>query len=254
MRKCRDQRDESEKKRENLKRNIDYRLKHSHFKKVNDTTSILRASTHQGNPEIFDKNAGLQCMGMSVTAILASVDDPISTWTKKTIDDVLIQGDKLYSSIKSIVPSISYLLVNDLNHLHHKIAIKDTVYEVDFDEDPMIFGLANADVAGFGVTLEDGLKNLFVEHTAGVLISDGYAYGLIKSEMKFCLFNSHSTNEFGRPGAEGTACVLKCDDLLSLSTLAGAIIQKKNVMFTIDRLTVTKIDSEPPSKQKRYGM
>ena len=62
-----------------------------------DMALFLSADFHQGN-EIFNIHSrGKQCAFMALSALLTARNIPfISSWSKVTFNNVLIQGDKLY--------------------------------------------------------------------------------------------------------------------------------------------------------------
>ncbi len=61
-----------------------------------DMALFLSADFHQGN-EIFNVHSrGKQCAFMTLSALLTARNIPLSSWSKVTFNNVLIQGDKLY--------------------------------------------------------------------------------------------------------------------------------------------------------------
>ncbi len=61
-----------------------------------DMALFLSADFHQGN-EIFNVHSrGKQCAFMALSALLTAQNIPLSSWSKVTFNNVLIQGDKLY--------------------------------------------------------------------------------------------------------------------------------------------------------------
>ncbi len=61
-----------------------------------DMALFLSADFHQGN-EIFNVHSrGKQCAFMALSALLTARNIPLSSWSKVTFNNVLIQGDKLY--------------------------------------------------------------------------------------------------------------------------------------------------------------
>ena len=68
-----------------------------------DPTTTVSADSSQGNEAIFGVNAGNQCVAMSLTAIIYHQIQDISFWTNSTLNNILVIGNNLYSSIRSFV-------------------------------------------------------------------------------------------------------------------------------------------------------
>lgn len=106
-----------------------------------------------------------------------------------------------------------YFLVNNFNVVKNEITMFGSRFSLQYDQDPTIFGsLYDSKNQDIGVSLHDGLQSLFVNHKAGVLISNSKSYALMKINDLFYFADSHSC---GRKGASGTkadvrACVIEC--------------------------------------------
>lgn len=185
---------------------------------------------------------------MSLSAILRAAVESPSGWTKTTMNEVLWKGNLIYGEIKSRAPTLQYLLASDFRHLEPIIDIKGSDCSFLFDEDPVIFGVANAIKVEFGVTLEQGISDLFATESSGILIADGYSYGLMKHDDNYIFFNSHSTDANGYPAPDGSASITVFSDLNLLIQRASRTISKTEV-FTIDRIAVQIWGSDPISKR-----
>ena len=51
---------------------------------------------------LFGENAGKQCLAMSLTAIIYHHIKDISLWSSSTLNNILVTGNNLYSTWRSI--------------------------------------------------------------------------------------------------------------------------------------------------------
>lgn len=177
-----------------MKRRHDYRRNNTKYATIASDNQILHGSTHQGN-RIF-KNAGRQCMAMSVSALIqADTQDPL-VWTEKTIDEVMMAADNIYTEIvkrsaTTSIPESGFLSVQNLAVMKEIKAFGATA-QLSFANDPEIYDIVNG--TDFGWQLEDEFTVLFSQHCSGILIANGFSYGVMKKKEKFYFFNSHSTS------------------------------------------------------------
>jgi hypothetical protein len=80
---------------------------------------FLSANIHQGDDLFSINSRGKQCAFMSLSALLTAQNIPFSTWSKMTIDNVLLQGDQMYlntfsSGFVVLDPCVEFLSVDDL--------------------------------------------------------------------------------------------------------------------------------------------
>ena len=69
---------------------------------------MIRASAHQGSGLFTSK--GKQCMTNSLAAILQRKNKSVKEWTAETLDEILTNGDNLYT----IHNVDTYLMLEDL--------------------------------------------------------------------------------------------------------------------------------------------
>ena len=79
-----------------------------------DPSKTVCADYSQGNQSLFGENAGSQCVVMSPIAILYRQIKDVNLWTCSTMNDILISGNNLYSSIRCYGRSNDLLLLTDL--------------------------------------------------------------------------------------------------------------------------------------------
>ncbi len=80
---------------------------------------FLRANIHQGDDLFSNNSKGKQCAFMTLSAILTAQNIPLIQWSKMTIDNILIQGDKMYLNALSsgfvvLDPRLEFMSVDDL--------------------------------------------------------------------------------------------------------------------------------------------
>ena len=99
---------------------------------INDPTTTVSADSSQGNEALFGENAGKQCVAnISLTAIIYNQIQDISLWTNSTLNNILLIGNSLYSTIKCSVQTHDYLLLTDVANT---VSIFDKVYSLQYSE------------------------------------------------------------------------------------------------------------------------
>ncbi len=57
---------------------------------------FLPSNIHQGDERFSVQSRRKQCAFMSLSAVLTAQNYPLITWSKTTLDNALLQGDKMY--------------------------------------------------------------------------------------------------------------------------------------------------------------
>ena len=96
---------------------------------ITDPTTTVSADSSQRNEAIFGVNAGKQCGAMSLTAIIYHQIQDISLWTNSTLNNILVIGNNLYSSIRCSVRTNDYLLLTDVPDM---VSTYDKVYSLQY--------------------------------------------------------------------------------------------------------------------------
>lgn len=164
--------------------------------------------------------------------------------------DGVFRNFDMYNQVKMSDPSLTYLLARDLKHLKKNVTVNGEKYVATIDDDPAIFGVTHVNETEFGSLLNLGIGLLFNNHSAGILIANGYSFGLLKFDESFFWFNSHSTNQKGFPAADGAPSLVQCDSIDSLADIAEKTVGRQTV-YTIDRISVEVLNSEPVCKKRR---
>lgn len=229
----------------------------SKFVPIDSTSSILHSSFNQADLKIFNPlNAGRQCTAMNLVAITRSeVLDP-ELWNTQIIDENMLSGDHLYSTISARLPHLTdsngYLSVADFAVLNGQLNLFGLEFEIRIALDPSIYGNMNDEmnIAGFGFSIRQGLLELFAHHSAGMLIVNSYAYGVFRKAGVFYFFDPHSTGAEGEPfEANGSAAIIKATTIEALSAIVKRVGAQKNVAYTLDFIDINEISSEEAAKR-----
>ena len=174
-----------------------------------DPTTTVSADFSQGNGTLFGVNAGKQCVAMSLTAIIYHQIQDISLWTNSTLNNILVIGNNLYSTIRCSVQSNDYLLLTDVPDM---VSIFDKVYSLQYSESftGSLFMTSNI---GPYRSLRNSLLEVFSHYqwnyscllTIGVNTVEVFK----NSEQSFKIFDSHSRDLYGMPDSFGK-CTLVC--------------------------------------------
>ena len=98
---------------------------------INDPTTTVSADFSQGNKALFGENAGKQCVANISLAIIYNQIQDISLWTNSTLNNILLIGNNLYSTIRCSVQTHDYLLLTDVANT---VSIFDKVYSLQYSE------------------------------------------------------------------------------------------------------------------------
>jgi hypothetical protein len=224
------------------------------FIKINDNIRMLRGSWHQGDKNVFHmKFAGRQCCAMAVTSILKAKILSPSKWSTNTINQNMMEANALYKTVHILseyedvrIPTTGYLFLNNFDVVKNDITMFDTSFKIAYERDPSIYGnlCDNQLSQSFGFNLLRGLIELFIEHSAGVLITQDRSYAVIASSEKFYFCDSHSCNEMGLPtDGDGQSCVIECDTIEDLCYICKRATGCCNSEYTLDYVDVSVVNN-----------
>ncbi|XP_044597317.1 uncharacterized protein LOC123273901 [Cotesia glomerata] len=192
----------------------------SAYMSISDSSRIVRASWHQGNDAIFTSGfAGVQCCAMALSNILrASILTP-QHWSTNTLNLNMIIGDQIYgdvryqTEIKLIAYPIEndgYLQVRNFNVIKDELFAFGKRFEITIEDDPNIYGnlCDKYNAEDLGRTLCQGLEDLFLSHSAGILITGGQSFGVMYYNDKYYFSNSHSCGPKGSRANESNGKAL----------------------------------------------
>lgn len=161
--------------------------------------SVVCGSFHQGDNR-FGDNSGKQCIPNAVSFLCRSVNQNLDLFTEVLLDQILINGDSLYSMIREHI-SEPYLLADDIPR---EITLNGVSFNLKIHES------RNGLIEG-----SDSIKQIlswaFAVDTSVLFISDERCIALKCFKQVFYLFDSHSNSCIGKPEPEGCSCLIKFD-------------------------------------------
>ncbi|XP_076832282.1 uncharacterized protein LOC143477522 isoform X3 [Brachyhypopomus gauderio] len=205
---------------------------------------MLRGSFHQAHSR-FGINNNKQCVANSVTAIMTAKVKNVLTWTVRDLDDVLINGDRLYSSIRKagrIRDSLGYLYVTDLPTEH-------TLYDYKFSincHDEMFCGKFG--VTDYGelqhvlMSHDEAIRRVFMQFDACLFNIKESTCAIVKEGSLYVLIDSHSRNEHGAytkiSGTSVVAYHANIDSLLNYIMVLGMSLCAEGTEFEVTGVVV----------------
>ena len=94
-----------------------------------DPATTVSADSSQGNEATLRCECWKQCVAMSHTAMIYHQIQDISLWANSTLNNILVIGNNLYSSITCSVQTNDYLLITDVPDM---VSIFDKVYSLQY--------------------------------------------------------------------------------------------------------------------------
>ena len=175
-----------------------------------DPTTTVSADYSQGNEALFGVNAGKQCVAMSLTVVIYRQIEDISLWTNSTLNNILVIGNNLYSSIRCSVRTNDYLLLTDVPDM---VSIFDKVYSIQYSESFTGSLFMTSDIGPY-ISLRNSLLEVFSNSQRNYnccLLTIGINTVAVfkNSEQSFKIFDSHSRDLYGMPDSLGR-CTLVC--------------------------------------------
>lgn len=174
----------------------------------------------------------------------------------------MILGDQIYSNIRFQtarnltaypIENDQYLLVRNFEVVKDDLTTFGKRFQITFDDEPSIYGILNNKLneASLGKTLRQGLEDLFMVHNAGILITDGQSFGVMRHDDKYYFSNSHSCGPKGSRANDnnGKACGVECDNFDEFVKICKRTTGSKNVQFTLDYVDVEVVDVQDASKE-----
>jgi hypothetical protein len=224
------------------------------FKRISDTSRILRASWHQGRDLIFTSgHAGIQCFSMVIANIVRAAILPPNRWNKNIINQNMIAGDNLCAEIHLLteyggpevfpIPESGYMELKNLDVVKDDYIMYEASLSFDYDDTwNCAGGLRDSDNDGqVFLTLQNAIRRLFEEHNAGVLIGQSKSLGLMQYDGKYYFTDSHACGEKGSPArtGQGQGCMIECDTIEELHRIAKRAFHTGRDQFDIHYIDVT---------------
>ena len=210
-----------------------------------DATATVCANFNQGDKR-FGWNAGKQCVAMSLTAIVHSQIENVSTWNSSSMNNILENGNGLYSCISNSVNK-SLLLLSDGPEM---ISAYGNIYTLQYSE-PYAGGVLMQRSNDPYLSLEDSLTNIFLwtelNYKYALLTIGINTVAIFKiSDVVFKIFDSHSRDLYGIPHPFGKCILLTIESIPNLVTYFQNVSSQReeNVEFEIVGVNISLNVSE----------
>ncbi|XP_078345270.1 uncharacterized protein LOC144630777 [Oculina patagonica] len=175
---------------------------------VVDPSKTVTADYHQGDVSLFGPNAGKQCVAMCLTAVVYSFKSKAS-WSRDMLNEILIQGNVLYSHISNSIGK-DFLL---LSEIPSALSINDEDFSINFSSS-FAGDLHMSDVRDCYVPLQHALNMLIKDYDAFLLTIEINTVAIvIDNKGHYRIFDSHSRDTHGNFAVNGTAIVLEFNDI-----------------------------------------
>ncbi|KAI4883077.1 hypothetical protein NFI96_008887 [Prochilodus magdalenae] len=217
---------------------------------VNSTVSFehpqalaVRGSFHQAHPR-FGCNSNKQCVANSVTSIMTAKVKNVLTWTMRDLDDVLLNGDRFYSSIRDagrIHDPSGYLFVRDLPTEH---ALHGYEFELSYSEEMFtgLFGVHEyGDMQDVFMSHDVALRTVLTRFDACLFTVKVNTCAIVKRGSWYVIIDSHARNLHGEvdedSGKSLVAYHANIESLLSHITILGLSLQAEQEQFEVTGVT-----------------
>ncbi|XP_071169752.1 uncharacterized protein [Mytilus edulis] len=208
---------------------------------------VVQGSFHQGDIR-FGINSGKQCVANCLSALAHSKLKDLNDWNQIYLDNVLIDGNKIYSRIHG---DNIHLLVSDLPDMidmsgtllkilrkESITAVVDTSGTIDFSE------------FGNSLPLDQALQESLIDYDACFICAYDTTFLALKHNQDLFLFDSHARNKLGFKDSDGKSLLLKLSNLDHLyqyccNMMAGA---SHNQWFEVTGVSICIFGQEPKIK------
>jgi len=177
----------------------------------------------------------------------------VTHWTKiisLTLKYNLMSGNSLYKNVRINEKSLRYqidesgqLEVRHFDMFKKNLQMYNETFSMCYesDESPYYGNIQDKyQEDDFGISLENALKHLFKNHTAGVLVASSKSFAVICSGTKYYFTDSHSCDQRGKPlsGDNGKSCVIECGDIFELIRKIKRATLFLNCQYTLDYIDI----------------
>ncbi|XP_078349889.1 uncharacterized protein LOC144634728 [Oculina patagonica] len=190
-----------------------------------DSSKTVTADYHQGDVALFGSNAGNQCVAMCLTAVVYNYKINAS-WSRDQLNEVLIQGNVLYSHLSNSARK-DFLL---LSEIPSALSINDENFSINFSES-FAGDLHMSDIRDYFVPLQHALMILIKDYDAFLLTIEINTVAIfIDNKGHYRIFDSHSRDIYGNLSANGTAILLEFTSIEETVQYLQHFYKEKNVI------------------------
>ncbi|XP_035727334.1 uncharacterized protein LOC118443854 [Vespa mandarinia] len=240
-----------------------------------EARAILRGKYHQGDdifPEILrNRQTAANCvvsLGMSV------IKNPI-TWTKKTLNEILVIGSNVHRETMKAKPGKLRLIPQDIIRIFY-VGVNILTADIESntvsgivsipppdpeDKKKKKKGEKKAKKAGGKkgrpvrvrppppppILLEEGLKKFFENNRAGILVTGRGMIAIWKNKGIYFMYDPRARNDQGLPDFYGTSCVMwfACMEPFYELIFANIDEREKYANYQISRVIIKTVMIEP---------
>ena len=215
-------------------------------------SKFIQGSFHQGDSSKFsDSSVGKQCMTNCLAALMFSKKVNCSVWDATSLDNILIEGDKLYTEVKGEIDKnlASIGTVVDFENTSYLNTYNLPEYKRCFNEN---FKIKKSRYLS-NVTTEDTLSNFYYKnilqqlqkHTGAIFLVNGYASCIFCQQGTYYMFDSHSRNALGMVDPDGSSVLLQFHDVADLENYVWHQTQYfRQVVFSMTFLDLKFISNK----------
>jgi len=176
-----------------------------------ESVPSIRGSFHQADSQF--QWGGKQCVAISLAAMAKHSVCSVFSWGKKDLDNIVTDGDSLYSSLHrsgSISdPTKDKLLC--IQDLPQQYTFNSNAFKFEYGD--FVSGFVDVVdeefiLSGACVTLLDGLQSMFEKYDTCFLTLNGNTCGIIKENGQFAIVDSHARSETGMVDGDGFSVVV----------------------------------------------
>ncbi|KAL6260066.1 hypothetical protein P5V15_007605 [Pogonomyrmex californicus] len=237
----------------------------STFKELPDKTAILHGLTHEYS-EMY-KGKGEQNVTNCAMAIAMKKVQPVKTWTRPKLDEILALGDSLYANVKSDKPMIKTITAAYLDGTKFQIDDHKLIIDVDLIT---VTGTISSKVPSI-LNLKQALEEFFLVNDEGIIETTSMAVAIWSQDGYYYLFDPRPCDATGIRIREdktvqvaerdrkkdivqedknetGNCCIIRFSEVDSLAALLLKNIDptRKNDRFTIRHVTI--VDDVPGTR------
>lgn len=229
----------------------------STFKQLSNNVSILHGWTHESS-DIY-KGKGAQNVVNCLLSIGMKKVNPVKTWLRSTLDEILTLGDALYIQFKFEHPSVKELRAVDLNHIVFQTNNQTMIARIDI---LTIIGTLTSRKKSV-LNLKQAVEEFFLINNSGIIETLIMAVSIWVEDEYYCMFDPRQCDLNGLRVVEenkksgnakndsilgkekkisGKSCVMLFSDTNSLAVhfIKNVPLGKKNTRFVIRNIDIVK--------------
>jgi hypothetical protein len=163
---------------------------------------------------------GKQCVTNAAAALFYSLIVSPAHWQSQDLDDILDQGDFWYKEMKSAIPCLSYLSVDQLPPYYSCFNQYFKLKCVGVPHNVTLNYTENSPA----LPMADFIRKFNTQYGVIVLLGS-QAFALIHVDDRYYLFDSHSRDKFGNSASDGFSIFLSFSNSSHLNIYLKAGVQ-----------------------------